>query len=302
MERIRIPVLVGLAVGAVLAFLVAPSTGLLARVPLMVLCGVLAVIWQLAVEGIGRSGSSSAPGAVGVTTPEAVATAADEVEHRPGYFEVEAELEPVAATHAPSEPYDLGDASDQQDPAELAALPDPPANWPPHAVDVPLVFQLTDDGAELPPEPMPELPPEPMPEPAFESLFEPLFQPLFEPLAAPAADADPEHDPDTSVVIDLTEPSAAERQLVSATAHGEDPWLAFAASMFGHDQRTQRPGTRRSVPGQHAGAVQAEHVVEAAEREPRAEAHATARRSRRRCTRAFIRVQNSSSRPWWSRA
>ncbi len=71
-----------------------------------------------------------------------------------------------------------------------------------------------------------------MPEPAFESLFEPLFQPLFEPLAAPGADADPEHDPDTSVVIDLTEPRAAERQLVSATAHGEDPWLAFAASMF----------------------------------------------------------------------
>ena len=59
MQRIRIPVLVGFAVGAVLAFLVAPSTGLFARVPLMVLCGVLALIWQLAVSGIGRSGRSS---------------------------------------------------------------------------------------------------------------------------------------------------------------------------------------------------------------------------------------------------
>ena len=43
MQRIRIPVLVGFAVGAVLAFLVAPSTGLFGRVPLMVLCGVLAL-------------------------------------------------------------------------------------------------------------------------------------------------------------------------------------------------------------------------------------------------------------------
>lgn len=251
MQRIRIPVLVGFAVGAVLAFLVAPSTGLFARVPLMVLCGVLALIWQLAVSGIGRSGSSSggvrgasapAVGAArpglgnGATTPVAVAAAAAGVEHRPGYFEVDAEPEPVAAahmpTHAGTELYDLGGAPGLQGPAELAGLPDPPANWPPHAVDVPLVFQLTDDGAEVPAQPAAELPPEPMPEPAFESLFEPLFQPLFEPLAAPGADADPEHDPDTSVVIDLTEPRPAERQLVSATAHGEDPWLAFAASMF----------------------------------------------------------------------
>ncbi len=51
MERIRVGVLGALAVAAVLAFFLAPSSGLFDRVAVMVLCAVLAIIWNLAVAG-----------------------------------------------------------------------------------------------------------------------------------------------------------------------------------------------------------------------------------------------------------
>ena len=59
MERIRVGALGALAVVAVLAFFLAPSSGLFDRVAVMVLCAVLAIIWNLAVAGGPRQTPSS---------------------------------------------------------------------------------------------------------------------------------------------------------------------------------------------------------------------------------------------------
>ena len=151
----RVVVLVGLAVVAVLAFLLAPTDGRFARVPLMVLCGVLALIWHLAVGGAAHVPAPSAAepisdrstvGSVGAATADAApvgdAPPADKVEtvHRAGFFEMEAEPASVPPEVAAAQREDAG--------VELAGLPDPPANWPPTVVEVPLVFQVDGIGAD----------------------------------------------------------------------------------------------------------------------------------------------------------
>jgi hypothetical protein len=213
----RVAVLVGLAVVAVLAFLVAPTDGRFARVPLMVLCGVLALIWHLAVSGAvhvpappatepisDRSTVGSVGAATADATPVGVALPAEQVEtvHPAGFF-------------------------------ELAGLPDPPANWPPTVVEVPLVFQV--DASAPAPEPEPDVDDEPI------HVID---------LTATDAVVRGAADPDQSELdlsdLDLTGfgmTSGGVVPLEHAVAVGasgpvgDDPWLAFAATMFGPQAR-----------------------------------------------------------------
>ncbi len=244
-QRMRVAVLVGLAVVAVLAFLVAPTDGRFARVPLMVLCGVLALIWHLAVGGAvhvpappatepisARSTVGSVGAATADATPVGVALPAEQVEtvHPAGFFEVEAE--PVSV------PPEVALVQREDAEVELAGLPDPPANWPPTVVEVPLVFQV--DASAPAPQPEPDLDVD-------DDDDEPIH--VID-LTATDAVVRGAADPDQSELdlsdLDLTGFGMTSGDVVplehavavgASGPVGDDPWLAFAATMFGPQAR-----------------------------------------------------------------
>lgn len=201
MHKLRVTMLGALALASVVVFLVGPTEGRFAREATMVLIGVLAVIWHLALSGTVRApvtasprqptaevraeqplGSSSEFDAVRPTSiaPDLegaavidltddqgalVSTESVSTESRAGYFEVEPE------STGPRRRREVADLSSPAPPA-------PP--WPPPAVQVPSVFSAQPDT------PAPEM----------------------------SSAADPPAD------------------VVPGGTRIDDPWLAFAASMF----------------------------------------------------------------------
>lgn len=119
MSRVRVIGLVALGVLAVVLFLVAPEEGRFSQTPTLVLVGVIALLWHLAwTDAL----DSSADDVGGVPTPGA---SADDVDTAPP-----PEASPVPAT-----------VSTRDDEEDLSLLPDPPADWPPPGVEVPMVFR-----------------------------------------------------------------------------------------------------------------------------------------------------------------
>lgn len=279
-ERTRLGVLIGLGLAAVAAFFLAPSSGTWARVPVMVLCGVLAVVAHLLLSGparIRREQGASANEPLTLNGSAGPVTATNGDQHQPGFFELDTAV-PVArsAPAATTSTTATGSPTAAKAEVDLSQLPDPPADWPPTAVEVPLMFQM-------PPGPIPDAPPAAAPVAELE--VDPDAEPGVEP-AAPFAEPTPAASPtlapltliDTDraarsePVIDLTdaatlgsdavrptngfaplhhpvvvappterspEPTSAPapRPLEPAMAghRPDDPWLAFAASMFRDD-------------------------------------------------------------------
>lgn len=203
MDRIRIGVLAALAAATVVTFALAPDDGRFARVPLMVMLAVLALIWHLAkVRAVGeppeqvRAGPAPVP-ATGVSTSPPPT-------RRPGFFELASAPPPPSVPDAADREHHLGIGLESDlEPAVAEVLPPPPAAWPLPAVQVPLAFQntvidLTDDG--------------------------PILAPIG--TDAPIGAEEP---------ADPEEP--ADRPLGASLDAGgtDDPWLAFAAKMFGGD-------------------------------------------------------------------
>jgi hypothetical protein len=146
-EAMRVRVLAGAAVAAVLTFLLAPTSGRFGRVPLMVLLGVLALIWHLAVSGHERSRDAGTEAADHHAEPvvdlREPAPGHGDVASPPGWFDLPPpEQRPVRT------------------PRRTGALtmppPAPPAqrqDWPPVQVEVPRVFTMEVVPAAQPPSP-----------------------------------------------------------------------------------------------------------------------------------------------------
>lgn len=194
MGRVRVIGLVVLAAFAVVAFVAAPETGRYSQVTWLLLIAVLGLLWHLALSegGIRRTSAVPTPA---IATPAAPAPP------------------PGPTTRPPARATTVADDED------LSLLPDPPANWPPPGVQVPLVFRS--------------------PEPALQ------HEPDRAALDTTAAGAGAGAPVDEAVVIDLTDDDVAERSptdavpvgsvptgAVPAGSSGDDPWLAFAASML----------------------------------------------------------------------
>lgn len=187
METIRVRVLAACAVAAVLTFLLAPSAGLFARVPLMVLIGVLALIWHLVVSGRSAvtpatpgveplEGTGSAPTPTDESADDSVVVdltdGAAELEldgPRPGYFD----LTPPRSSDRPTAPEmptvvtvvetEIAPTTEPVSSDRLTVTVDEPppfaadapvqADWPPARVEVPRVFTAgpsPDDQLEVP--------------------------------------------------------------------------------------------------------------------------------------------------------
>lgn len=159
MEAMRVRVLVGAAVAAALTFLLAPTSGRFGRVPLMVLLGVLALIWHLAVSGHERSRDAGTEAAADhhdepVVDLREPAPGHGDVASPPGWFDLPPpEQRPVRT------------------PRRTGALtmppPAPPAerqDWPPVKVEVPRVFTMEVVPAAQPPQPAAQ-PPQPAAQP-----------------------------------------------------------------------------------------------------------------------------------------
>ena len=157
MEAMRVRVLAGAAVAAVLTFLLAPASGRFGRVPLMVLLGVLALIWHLAVSGHERSRDAGAEAADHHDEPvvdlREPAPGHGDVASPPGWFDLPPpEQRPVRT------------------PRRTVALtmppPAPPAqrqDWPPVQVEVPRVFTMEEVAAPPPPAAPPSPAAQPLP-------------------------------------------------------------------------------------------------------------------------------------------
>ena len=210
-------------------------------------------------------------------------TATNGDQHQPGFFELDTAA-PVAKSAPAATPSTTTTGAPTAATAEvdLSQLPDPPADWPATAVEVPLVFQM-------PPAPTPDAPlaaaqvAEPEVEPEAEPEAEPAAPfaestPAASPTLAPLTLVDTDRDARTEPVIDLTdaaslasdavrptngfaplhepvvvappperspEPTPArtrrrrfwsrDRSPRMAGSRPDDPWLAFAASMFRDD-------------------------------------------------------------------
>jgi hypothetical protein len=184
MNRIRIAVLVMIAVGVVAAYLLAPDEGMVSRVPTMVLLGVLALIWSLALTpGVPAGPAAREPAAESSPRPSDEAASP---EHTPGYFELEPEHQPV-----PPAPPEVTVEPD-------SPAPEQPADWPTPLVQVPRVFQASTD-----------------------EIID-----LRSPPAPPAAGTS------TPDVIAPDAVTPGEGTAGRGDAPVDDPWLAFAASMF----------------------------------------------------------------------
>lgn len=277
-ERTRLGVLIGLGLAAVAAFFLAPSSGTWARVPVMVLCGVLAVVAHLLLSGparIRREQGASATEPLALNGSAGPVPATNGGQHQPGFFELDtsapaAEAAPAATTSTTA----TGSPTAAEAEVDLSQLPDPPADWPPTAVEVPLMFQMppapTSD-APLPAAQVAEPEVEPEAEPEVE-LAAPFAEPTpaASPTLAPLTPVDTDRDARTEPVIDLTDaasrasdavrpangfaplrepevvpppaeptPTATPTKLPLEPAlvghRPDDPWLAFAASMFRDD-------------------------------------------------------------------
>lgn len=172
----RVRVLAACAVAAVLAFLLAPSSGLFARVPLMVLIGVLALIWHLVVSGrpaatvatsvvepLVGTGSASTPtdesdeDSVVVDLTDGAAELEPEGP-RPGYFD----LTPPPPPERPAPRAHQAVTVEVEVEAQVQVVDHPPpfdapvlvqADWPPARVEVPRVFTAgpsPDDRLDVP--------------------------------------------------------------------------------------------------------------------------------------------------------
>jgi hypothetical protein len=195
MSRVRVIGLVALGVLAVLLFLVAPEDGRFSQTPTLVLVGVIALLWHLAWTDA-LDPSADDVGAVQTTT-----ASADDVDGAPP-----SEALPVAAA-----------VSTRDDEEDLSLLPDPPADWPPPGVEVPMVFRAETVEVEV------------------IDLTVRTTGPV--PLDADRIDLTA----DDADRIDLTPgivapPAGTPDDQLGRTGDGEpDPWLAFAAAMFRDD-------------------------------------------------------------------
>ena len=283
-ERTRLGVLIGLGLAAVAAFFLAPSSGTWARVPVMVLCGVLAVVAHLLLSGPARNRRERGASVTEPLTLNGSAgpvTATDGDQHQPGFFELDTAAPVVAATTTTTAGRGTPPAATEA--VDLSQLPDPPADWPPTEVEVPLVFQMPPAPISDAPNPaaqMAEQEVEPEVEPAIEPSapfaaptpaaapsLAPLtlvdtdgddrteqvidltyaaslapgavrptngFAPLHEPVVVPPPpERTPEPTPDADPAPQILEPQT--REPAMAGSRPDDPWLAFAASMFRDD-------------------------------------------------------------------
>jgi hypothetical protein len=174
--------LVVLVVVAVAVFALAPVDGRFSQSTCLLLVAVLALIWHLALSDGGIRRTAPAP--------------------RP--TDVGPEPSPVEASAAVSRP---AAADDSQ--VDLSLLPDPPDDWPPPGVEVPLVFRAAEvepDGGAV-----------------HETPDGAVARRALQP-------------PGRTQVIDLTDRghpvSPDAEQPPAPPTVGDDPWLAFAAAMF----------------------------------------------------------------------
>jgi hypothetical protein len=132
MSRVRVSGLVGLGVLAVVLFLVAPEEGRFSQTPTLVLVGVIALLWHLAwTDGVDAGAALAAP-AVGATLSTTSPTARTAAASEPSAV-------PVAESSSDGTAETSQDQDDQEE--DLSMLPDPPADWPPPGVEVPMVFR-----------------------------------------------------------------------------------------------------------------------------------------------------------------
>lgn len=197
MERVRVAGLVLLGVVAVGLFLFAPVDGRFSQAPSLVLVAVLALIWHLACSdgGLRRTAAVSPRSDPPAAAESPAATAAAP---RAGRSQLPAAVPGV------------------DDDEDLSLLPDPPVDWPPPGVQVPLVFRSDHLDVEV------------------IDLTDQRRDPS--PVPAPSAIA-PASTPATAV--EDVEPASEDREPAvvgsSSGDDGEDPWLAFAAAMFRDD-------------------------------------------------------------------
>jgi hypothetical protein len=208
MDRVRIVVLAAFAAAVVGVYLMAPDDGLFARTPTMVLLAVLLWFANLWMSSRHKGGATSGLD-VAASPAHARPPSSDSARgRRPGHFDADTDAGPRAVT--------AGDVSSPGAAAtsaiDLSEAPDLPASWPPPAVQVPRVFQVSStealvidlrSGAE--PEPRTEM----------------------QPTATPPSD------------VGLPAPLPEDRMPASSLGarHGgeDDPWIAFAAAMFRDD-------------------------------------------------------------------
>lgn len=200
MSRVRLIGLVALGVLAVVLFLVAPEDGRFSQTPTLVLVGVIALLWHLAwTDALDDPAEATTASASADDDDVHVAPAP-----RPS--------DPVAAQ--PPASHVVAAAPTQDDEEDLSLLPDPPADWPPPGVEVPMVFRA--EAVEV------------------EVVDLTVHAPTAGPIDADRIDLTAD-DPDR---IDLTPGAVATRSgtpVAEPTRSGDDqpdPWLAFAAAMF----------------------------------------------------------------------
>jgi hypothetical protein len=204
MSRVRVIGLVALGVLAVLLFLVAPDEGRFSQTPTLVLVGVIALLWHLAWTDALDASADDVGGAPTAASAAGVDGAAAQRSTRPVPT-------PPEASHVAAA------VSTRDDEEDLSLLPDPPADWPPPGVEVPMVFRAETVEVE------------------FIDLTVRTTGP--EPLDADRIDLTAD-DPDR---IDLTPgvvapPAGPPTAEPGRSADDEpDPWLAFAAAMFRDD-------------------------------------------------------------------
>lgn len=223
MQKLRVIVLGALAVAAVVVFLVGPTKGRFAREATMILIGVLALIWHLALSPSGQRRVGTEAAAPAQPTPEeasvvavasSVAPVAVVAEAVPDPAEAEPEPDvidltagdgalaptPSRAGYFELEPSTTGPRSRG---SEVIDVPAPAAQWPPPKVEVPSVFSA------------------PTQEPVERAPVTPVV------LDAPAADAlaqdVPESDvPESDTPVAVAAPAGANK----------DPWLVWVGDMF----------------------------------------------------------------------
>lgn len=233
MQKLRVIVLGALALAAVAVFLVGPTEGRFAREATMILIGVLALIWHLALTPSGqRRASTEAPAAVVPTAEDAsveavaplVVPVAAVAEAVPGPDEAEPEPDVIDLTAgdgalAPSpsragyfelEPAASGPRSRR---TEVIDVPAAAAQWPPPKVEVPSVFSApTQEPVERAPV-TPKVPDAPVPK-------------------APAVDAPAVDAPTQNTPTESTPTENAPTAVAAPVGANKDPWLVWVGDMF----------------------------------------------------------------------
>lgn len=140
MGRVRDVWFVAFAVVGLLVYLVAPTEGRFAQTPTLALLGVLTLVaHRITSDGPRRRSGDDEVSAELVSAPvEPAPVERIDVATPPGASFPSTPPHPSAPSQAPA-PGPVASVSE-----DLSRLPDPPADWPPPGVEVPLVFRSPD--------------------------------------------------------------------------------------------------------------------------------------------------------------